>query len=112
MTAGKRRHLIIVEVGANSLNDVGTPVFTWSETVRLRAEIVQEDTAEFIRTGGAVDETAVVFRTIWAGEITTAHRVRHAGRIFNIKAVVPSYRQFGVELRCTALNGGSGDAGS
>jgi head-tail adaptor len=106
MRAGARKHLIVVQQGTATLNGLGTPEFTWSEVAQLRAEIVQEDTAEIIRRSGATDETVTVFRTIWAGSITTAHRVLHAGRVFNVREVMPTYHQYELDLHCIAFNQG------
>ncbi|MBL4918971.1 phage head closure protein [Szabonella alba] len=105
MTAGRRKYPITVQEATESLSAAGSPVFTWTDKAQLRAEIVQQGTTEFLRDFGASDETVIVFRTIWAGEITTADRVRHAGRSFNIREVVPLGRRFGIELRCIALSG-------
>lgn len=105
MTAGQRKHLITVQSGTASLDAAGTPSMTWTDKARLTAEIVRQGTTEFIRDFGASDETVIVFRTLWAGEITTADRVRHEGRSFNIREVVPLGRRFELELRCIAFNG-------
>lgn len=106
MTAGRRKHVIVIEGGTSEPNALGTPVFAWTEKARLRAEIIQEDTTEFVRASGASDETAIAFRTIWAGAISTADRVLFGARVFNIREIAPTYRNHEIELRCIAFEPG------
>ena len=105
MTAGQRKYQIEILGETTTLNAAGTPAPSSFSKAVLRAEIIRQGTEEFIRDSGANDETVIVFRTIWAGEIATADRVRFAGVVYNLREVVPLGRGHGVELRCVNLNG-------
>lgn len=93
-------HVITVERSATTLNDYGTASRAWTEVATLRAEIVSRTTEEFLRAQGAVDETAIVFRTRWIAGVTNADRVSFDGKAYNIREVTEIGRRKGLELRC------------
>jgi len=105
MTAGKRKYQIEILGETTTLNAAGTPASSSFSKAVLRAEIIRQGTEEFIRDSGASDETVIVFRTIWAGEVTPADRVSFGGTVYNLREVVPLGRRHEIELRCVNLNG-------
>ena len=79
MKSGKLRRVIVVQGFSNTVNEAGTPVLTWADKATLRAEVVQQSTAEFIRGFGASDETVIVFRTRFIAGVTNADRILFGG---------------------------------
>lgn len=100
MRAGRLDRVIVIQRYAASVNEYGTPSFTWSNLTALRAQIVQASTEEFIRAFGASDETLIIFRTRYHGGVTNADRVVFEGREFNIKDLKEIGRRRGLEIRC------------
>jgi SPP1 family predicted phage head-tail adaptor len=102
MRAGRLDRTIVVERATSAVAADGTPTLTWSPVATLRAEVVEGGTTEFIREGGAGDETAIVFRTRWLDGITDADRVVYGGMVFGITEVKEIGRRRGLEIRCVA----------
>lgn len=100
MKSGKLREAITIQRATSTINDAGTPTDSWVTIARLRAEKVEQSTAEAIRDFGASDEELVVFRARFFGGVTNADRVLWNGQTFNIKQVVPLGHRVGLELRC------------
>jgi hypothetical protein len=53
MKSGKLREAIAIQRATTTINDAGTPADTWAIIARLRAEKVEQSTAEAIRAFGA-----------------------------------------------------------
>lgn len=100
MKAGKLVHIITVQRASVAVNDAGTPIDTWAHFATLRAELVEQSTEEFIRSQGAAEEAAIVFRTRFVAGITPADRVEFDGVAFNLREVAEIGRRKGLELRC------------
>lgn len=100
MKSGKLREEISIQRATSTNNDAGTPTETWATIARLRAEKVEQSTAEAIRAFGASDEELVIFRARFFDGVTNADRVLWSGQPFNIKQVVPLGHRVGLELRC------------
>mgnify|MGYP001093808054 CR=1 FL=1 len=98
MRAGKLDRTIQIQRFSSAPNDFGTPVETWTDVATLRAQIIQSSTEEFIKDG-AVDETAIIFRTRWISGVTTADRIQYEGSQFNIRETREIGRRKGLELR-------------
>lgn len=105
MRAGKLDKEITIQRFTSTVDDYGTPVFTWTDLATLRAEIVQASTQEFIRGFGASDETAIIFRTRWLDGVQLADRILYGGIIHNLKEIKEIGRRKGLELRCVATVG-------
>lgn len=103
MMAGKMDRTVTIQRVATVIDELGTPVETWTDLVTLRAQQVQTSTDEYIRGYGASDETIIVFRTWWRDGITNADRISYAGDTFNIKETKEIGRRNGLELRCQRL---------
>lgn len=99
MRAGKLDQIITVQRFTNTVDDLGTPIETWTDLVTVRAQIIQQSTEEFIRGYGASDDTIVIFRTRWIDDITTADCVVFDGDNFNIKELKPIGRRKGLDIR-------------
>jgi SPP1 family predicted phage head-tail adaptor len=102
MRAGKLDKVIVLERATTAVDDYGTPVEAWTEFATVRAQLIQSTTEEFMQTFGMATQTAVVFRIRYLDGITLADRVRHDGRIFDLKEVKELGRREGLELRCVA----------
>lgn len=103
MQVGKMDKKIVIERSTYEVNDMGTPVFTWSPIATLRAQILQSGSEEFIRAYGASEETVSIFRTRYVAGVTTADRIKYAGKELNIKEVTEIQRRRGLELRTLSL---------
>lgn len=68
----------------------------------VRAEVVQQSTAEFMASFGEAQETAIVFRIRYRGEIELTDQVVFDGQTFDILEVKPIGRREGQELRAKA----------
>ena len=101
MRSGKLDQVITVQRFTNTVDEYGTPVATWADLVTVRAQIIQQSTTEFIQ-GGARDDTAMIFRTRWIEDVTTADRVVFDGDRFNIKELKPLGRAKGLDIRTVA----------
>lgn len=103
MRSGKLLHFIEVQRATDAVNEYGAPVRTWAYHAKLRAERVEQSTEEYLRAAGAVDETAIVFRTRYMAGITNADRILFQGSPYNIRVVTVIGRNKGLEFRCTAI---------
>lgn len=87
--SGKLRNVITVQRATETISAAGTPLTTWADLVTLRAEIVEQATAESIGAQGATDRAAVVFRVRYLDGITNADRILFRGANLNIRSVEP-----------------------
>ena len=101
MRAGKLTRLIEVQRSATAPNDVGTPVNTWSSHKRLRAEVVDQSTGEFLSGGGDTGTHMAVFRVRYVEDLLTTDRVLFTGKAHDIQTITEIGRREGLELRCT-----------
>lgn len=104
MKARRLTHVLTIQRAATTVDDMGTPVTGWTDHATLRAERVEQSTAEFIRNYGAADETVAVFRTRYLAGVTNADRIGFSGEVFNIKEITILGRNRGLEFRCTRLD--------
>lgn len=105
MKSGKLTEMIQVEGGEAGINEYGTPFTLWRQFVSVRADRIDQTTEEFMRSFGASDEEAVIFRIRFVDGVTNADRVVWNGEPFNIRQVTPIGRRKGLDLRCTRLPG-------
>lgn len=105
MRAGRLDRSLTIQRGSHTVDEYGTPVFTWTDVATVRAQIMQSSTEEFIRGWGASDETVIIFRIRWLDGVQLADRISHEGQIFNLKEIKEIGRRRGLELRCVASGG-------
>jgi len=103
MRAGKLDRQITIQRSTYTVDDYGSPVYSWVDVANLRAEVVQASTEEFIRAYGASDETVIIFRTRYVEGVGNADRVQYQGEDHNIKEVKEIGRRNGLELRCLRI---------
>lgn len=99
MRSGKLDRSITVQSFTSTVNDYGTPVSTWVDVATVRAQIIQSSTEEFL-TGGANDETVIIFRTRYFEGVNTSSQVLYEGQTFNVREVKEIGRRKGLDLRC------------
>lgn len=104
MKAGRMVHVIEIQSATVAVNDAGTPTSTWTKFATLRAELVEQDTEEFLRGAGDTNVTALVFRVRYVDGITPSHRVSFDGTGYDIEQIVPIGRRNGLELRCRRVS--------
>ncbi len=100
MMAGKLDREIVIQSLANTVDDYGTPVETWTTFATVRAQVVQLTASEFLRSFGASSETAIIFRIRYLVGVTLAHRVSYNGGLYNLKEIKEIGRRRILELRC------------
>lgn len=106
MRAGRLdRSITIQRPDGYTVDPDGTPRPNWTPVATVRAEIVQANTEEFIRSYGASDETLVIFRLRFLDGVTNADRVIFDGDRHNIKEVKEIRRRKGLELRTVRVAG-------
>jgi SPP1 family predicted phage head-tail adaptor len=105
MRAGRLDRSITIQRSTYEVDPAGSPIYTWQDVATVRAEIVQANTEEFIRSYGASDETLVIFRLRYLDGITNADRVIFGGERHDIKDVKEIRRRRGLELRTVWVAG-------
>lgn len=104
MRAGTFDRIVRIDrYSAGVPNDYGNSEPAWTALASLRAQIVQASTEEFMRSAGASEETAIIFRTRWLSGVNTADRIHYEGTFFNIKEVKEIGRRKGLELRAVRI---------
>ncbi|WP_404404884.1 phage head closure protein [Pelagibacterium halotolerans] len=103
MRAGKLDRTITLQSYESTVDDYGTPVEDWTDFAKLRAQIVQQSTEEFIETYGQTDKSVMIFRTRYKAGVTTEHRVMFGGDPYNIREIKEIGRHRGLEIRCEVV---------
>lgn len=104
MRAGKLIHLITIQRSTETVDDLGTPVMTWTDLHSIRAHVEQQSTEQFIRNIGATDERVVVFHTRFVAGITNADRIMWRGTAHNIREIAVQGRDEWMELRTLTVD--------
>lgn len=99
MRAGALRHIITIEREAEAIAPSGAVSKTWTPVATVRAERVQQNTAEFLAVFGEAEKAAAIWRIRFLPGLTTADRVTHGGMTYDLKEVAEIGRQQGMELR-------------
>lgn len=104
IAAGKLQHQIIIERETETVSPAGHVRKTWAPIAEVRAEIVTATSTEFLAGWGEGDQNAAVFRIRWIPGVvvSTADRIAHGSRVYNIKSVIEIGRKRGLELRAVA----------
>lgn len=105
MRAGLLTHVITIERETETVTAAGHVKKAWTPLATVRAQIKTASVNEYLSGFGEADAGNAVFvtRFIPGVTITTADRIVHNGKVFNIKAVVEIGRKRGLELRAVAL---------
>jgi SPP1 family predicted phage head-tail adaptor len=103
MRAGKMDSIITIQRYSRVVDEGGGSVLTWTDLVTVRAQIIQATTEEFMKSYGASDETAVIFRTRYVDGLKTADRVVWNGVNHNIKELKEIRRRKGLDIRTVAI---------
>lgn len=105
MKAGKLTHVVVLTKSIHTeTNNLGNPIIKEIILAKLRAEIVQQNTEEFIRDYGASDKRIMIFRTRFYDGVTNDCRVVFRGRTYNIKEITETGRYESLEIRCEELS--------
>lgn len=104
IAAGKLQHQIVIERETETITSAGHVRKVWAPVATVRAEVKNLSTDEFLARFGDADRQSAVFIVRWISgvEITTADRITHGGKTFNIKGVIEIGRKRGLELRGVA----------
>lgn len=102
MLTGNFRHTIIVQRPAETIGAGGKVTTEWADMHTLRAELVSNEMAEASADNGKRETRTLIFRTHFRPGITTADRVSHGGKPYNITKIIEIAR--GLELHCEAVS--------
>jgi len=103
---GKRNRKISVRQQATTQDAIGQPVNTWTEVAKLWAEVTHRSGKQVMRADQDVSIVTVNFRVRRRTNITAAMRVWFAGKVYEIKAVIPDERdRESMDLLCEVING-------
>lgn len=100
MRAGKLDTVIIVERCDFVSDDYGGTTWICAPIATLRAQVIQQNTEEFMRGWGQTSDTITVFRTRWHDDLQITDRIIFNGVAMAIVEVKPLGRRRGLELRC------------
>lgn len=100
MKAEKMDRKLTIQRGSTTVDDYGTPAFTWADVATVPAQVIKRSTSEFVRAQGATDESIIVFRLRYIAGLTNADRLQFDGQSFNITELTELGRKDGIELRC------------
>jgi len=99
MRAGKLDRAITIERATQPVAASGAVSATWPPVATVRAEIVNQSTAEFLAGYGEGERATIVFRIRYLAGITTADRITFDGSHYNLREIVEIGRRRGLELR-------------
>ena len=99
MRAGKLNRLITIERAVETVAPSCAVSSTWTPITTVRAEIVNQSTAEFLAGYGEAERATIVFRIRFLAGITTADRITFDSSHYNVRDIVEIGRRRGLELR-------------
>jgi len=108
IAAGHMRHRITIESSAQSRDEWGGVIETWSHVAEVWGEVRPLSGREFVAAqavqAGVTARITIRFRS----DIAAAMRVRHGADVYNVRAVLPDPTLAGhLTLMCeTAVNNG------
>lgn len=102
MKAGRLDRRITIERMAETVNEFGTLVTSWTPVGTVAAQRVDQSTDEFMRSFGEEASTVVVFRVRYRAGVLMTDRVSYEGRTFDLIELKEIGRREGLELRCEA----------
>lgn len=97
--AGKLQHRIELQRLVETVSASGHVSRTWTTYATGRAELRQASISEYLTAFGEGDAGNGVFLVRWLPGVTTADRILHDGKTWNIKAIAEIGRKRGLELR-------------
>lgn len=97
--AGAMRHQITLERMIEVVQPSGAVAQTWASYATPRAEVVQQELADYL--SGAVEGTTgtIAFRLWYVANITTADRITYNGATYAVTAVLEIANGRGLEIR-------------
>lgn len=97
MRAGNLDRVIVIEAPTVTVDDLGTPVTTWSPLVTLRAQLLKRSIDD--REGQrAVTDSTATFRCYFYPGVTPEHRLTFEGQAFKIASIREIGRRVGFDL--------------
>lgn len=102
MRAGKLSHQVELQRETETIAPSGHVTRTWATYAHGRAELRQSSISEYLTGFGEGAEGNAVFLIRWLPGVTTADRILHNGKVWNLKAIAEIRRRRGLELRAVA----------
>lgn len=108
MQAGALKERVRIEERSTAGDHFGQPIESWLPLATVYASIEPLSGREFFAAQQANAETTSRIRIRYRDDVNVRMRVVHAGRIYNIRAVIdPGFRHDELELMCSeGLNDG------
>jgi SPP1 family predicted phage head-tail adaptor len=102
MHAGALKERVVIEERTTAQDEFGQPVETWLPWATVYASIEPLSGREFFAAQQANAEITARIRIRYQPEVNARMRIVHAGRIYNIRAVIdPGMRHEELELMCS-----------
>lgn len=99
MRAGELRHRIELQAHTQEKDAWGTPLpAAWTTFATIWADVRHLGGVEAIRAGADTSVVKASCRIRWRADVTAADRVLHAGKVYDIEAVLPDARHQFVDL--------------
>ena len=93
MEAGKLRNQIAIQAKTATTDSYGGPVESWSTFATVWASIEPLQGRELVNAQSVFAETTVKITMRYLSGVTTAHRITHGGKIYNIQSVLNTEMQ-------------------
>ena len=103
MRAGKLSSVIYIERPVETKNANHGVETAWTLIGTVRAEVVQQVIDEADTGYGEAGTVGTTFRTRYFNGLTTADRIRHRGRHFNVTAIAELGIRAGLEIKAEAI---------
>lgn len=104
MRAGKLDRTLVLQRLARTVSAAGTVSSDWTHLATVRAELVNSAVTEAGTGYGEADNSALVFRIRYRGDLTTEDRVLYAGRALDLTGILELGRRRALELHCEAVS--------
>lgn len=99
MRAGELRHRIELQAHTQERDEWNTPLpAAWNTYATIWADVRHLGGVEAIRAGAETSVVKASCRIRWRDDVTAGHRVLHAGKVYDIEAVLPGADRRHVDL--------------
>ena len=106
MFAGKLNRRVVIQQLTAGQDDIGQPVQTWATLATVWAHILHISGRESIQADADTATLKASIRIRYRTDVTSAMRVVHGAKTYEIKAVLPDEEgRDHVDLSCELVNG-------
>lgn len=99
MRAGELRHRVTIQIHTQAQDSWGTPLpDAWADLAHVWGDLRHLGGVEAIRAGADTSVVKASCRIRWRTDVTAGDRVLHAGKVYDIEAVLPGPGHWHVDL--------------